>query len=137
QQVPLVHSELAKAEERLNAYRAGRESVNLSLETQSVLQRLVNVEAQLNELQFSEAEISRRFMPNHPTYDALLEKKQQLQRQRSNIEGKIDKLPETQQEMLRLERDISVTQQIYVQLRNKVQEMQIAEASTAGNVRIL
>jgi tyrosine-protein kinase Etk/Wzc len=137
QQVPLVHAELAKAEERLNAYRAGRESVNLSLETQSVLQRLVNVEAQLNELQFSEAEISRRFMPNHPTYDALLEKKQQLQRQRANIEGKIDKLPETQQEMLRLERDISVTQQIYVQLRNKVQEMQIAQASTAGNVRIL
>lgn len=137
EQVPLVQTELGKAEERLNAYRAGRESVNLSLETQSVLQRLVNIEAQLNELEFSEAEISRRFMPSHPTYEALLEKKEQLRKQKSGIEHKIELLPETQQEVLRLERDISVSQQIYVQLRNKVQEMQIAEASTAGNVRIL
>lgn len=137
EQVPLVQSELAKAEERLNSYRAGRESVNLSLETQSVLQRVVNLEAQLNELEFSEAEISRRFMPSHPTYEALLEKKEQLRKQKAGIENKIEALPETQQQVLRLERDISVTQQIYVQLRNKVQEMQIAEASTAGNVRIL
>lgn len=137
EQIPLVQSELIKAEERLNAYRAGRESVNLSLETQSVLQRLVNIESQLNELEFSETEISRRFMPNHPTYEALLEKKEQLRKQKAGIENKIEALPETQQEVLRLERDISVTQQIYVQLRNKVQEMQIAEASTAGNVRIL
>lgn len=137
EQVPLVQTELGKAEERLNSYRAGRESVNLSLETQSVLQRLVNIEAQLNELEFSEAEISRRFMPSHPTYEALLEKKEQLRKQKSGIENKIEALPETQQEVLRLERDISVSQQIYVQLRNKVQEMQIAEASTAGNVHIL
>lgn len=136
-QLPAVRTELSSAEDLLNTYRITRDSVDLTLETQSVLERLVNIEAKLNELAFSEAEISRRFKPSHPTYSALIEKKQQLQAERSNIEGKIDNLPETQQEILRLQRDVSVNQEIYVQLRNKVQEMQIAEASTVGNVRVL
>lgn len=136
-QLPAVRTELSSAEDLLNSYRITRDSVDLTLETQSVLERLVNIEAKLNELAFSEAEISRRFKPSHPTYSALIEKKQQLQEERSNIEGKIDNLPETQQEILRLQRDVSVNQEIYVQLRNKVQEMQIAEASTVGNVRVL
>ncbi|WP_136067218.1 polysaccharide biosynthesis tyrosine autokinase [Modicisalibacter radicis] len=136
-QVPAVRDELRLAEDSLNTYRTERDSVDLSLETQSILERLVNLESQLNELQFSEAEISRRFTPSHPTYAALLEKKRQLQSERENLESKIDGLPATQQEVLRLQRDVAVNQEIYVQLRNKVQEMQIAEASTVGNVRIL
>ncbi len=136
-QLPSIREELSAAEEQLNSYRIARDSVDLTLETQSVLERLVNIEARLNELSFSEAEISRRFTPSHPTYSALLEKKRQLQNERAGIETKIDSLPETQQAVLRLQRDVSVNQEVYVQLRNKVQEMQIAEASTVGNVRIL
>ena len=136
-QLPSVQSELNKAENQLNSYRIDRESIDLSLETQSVLERLVNIEAKINELEFSEAEISRRFTPTHPTYAALLDKKRQLQKERGNIEEKIDRMPETQQEILRLQRDASVNQEIYVQLRNKMQETQIAEASTVGNVRVL
>lgn len=136
-QLPAVRAEMISAEDQLNAYRVDRESVDLSLETQSVLERLVNIEAKLNELKFSEAEISRRFTPSHPTYAALLDKKNQLQSERAGIDSKIDRLPETQQEILRLQRDASVNQEIYMQLRNKMQEMQIAEASTVGNVRVL
>lgn len=136
-QVPHVRDELSTAEDRLNKYRTERDSVDLSLETQSILERLVNLESQLNELEFSEAEISRRFTPSHPTYAALLEKKRQLKKEQANLESKISGLPKTQQEILRLQRDVSVNQAIYVQLRNKVQEMQIAEASTVGNVRML
>ncbi|MDF9435182.1 polysaccharide biosynthesis tyrosine autokinase [Chromohalobacter israelensis] len=136
-QVPEVRGELVNAEQQLNAYRSENDSVDISMETQSVLDRVVNLESQLNELEFSEAEISRRFTPSHPTYAALLEKKAQLQKELNTLEERIDSMPETQQEVLRMQRDVSVNQEIYVQLRNKVQEMQIAEASTVGNVRVL
>lgn len=136
-QVPVVREELSRAESLLNAYRTDRDSVDLSLETQSILERLVNLEAQLNELGFAEAEISRRFTTSHPTYSALLEKKAQLNQEKTSLEGQVSRLPETQQEILRLQRDVTVTQAVYVQLRNKVQEMQISEASTVGNVRML
>ncbi|MBJ6911662.1 tyrosine-protein kinase, partial [Vibrio cholerae] len=47
------------------------------------------------------------------------------------------KLPKTQREILRMTRDVEVNQQIYVQLLNKVQELNVIKAGTVGNVRIL
>lgn len=137
QQTPDVLEKLRQSEDELNKYRMEQDSVDLSMETQSILSRLVNIEAQLNELEFSEAEISRRFTTNHPTYSALLEKKSQLQRERDKINEEINNLPETQQQILRKQRDVEVTQAIYVQLLNRMQEMNIAKASTVGNVRII
>ncbi|WP_168016905.1 polysaccharide biosynthesis tyrosine autokinase [Halomonas salinarum] len=137
EQVPEVRAELEAAENQLNQFRKSQDSVDLSLETKSVLERMVNLESQLSELEFTEAEISRRFSKGHPTYAALLEKKAQLQREKANLNERVSNMPETQQEILRLSRDVEVTQEVYVQLRNKVQEMEIAEASTVGNVRIL
>ena len=136
-QAPEMLRQLREAEDELNAYRMQRDSVDLSLETQALLERIVNLEAQLNELEFTEAEVSRRYTPSHPTYAALLEKRQQLQRERSELNARVNDLPETQQQILRMSRDVEVNQQIYVQLLNKMQEMDIARASTVGNVRIL
>ncbi|MWJ28483.1 polysaccharide biosynthesis tyrosine autokinase [Halomonas sp. ZH2S] len=136
-QEPEIREQLRAAEDALNAYRIERDSVDLSLETQSILERLVNLEAQLSELEFTESEVSRRFSPGHPTYSALLENKQQLINERERLNESIDNLPETQQQVLRRTRDVELNQEIYLQLRNKIQEMKIAKASTVGNVRIL
>ncbi|GAA3899655.1 polysaccharide biosynthesis tyrosine autokinase [Halomonas cibimaris] len=137
QQEPEIRQQLRTAENTLNRYRTERDSVDLTQETKSVLQRLVNIEAKLNELDFKEAEISRRFSPGHPTYSALLDKKQQLEDERERLNERVESLPETQQQILRRTRDVELNQEIYLQLRNKIQEMKIAKASTVGNVRIL
>lgn len=136
-QVPKIREQVNQAEEKLNAYRESQDSVDVTMETKSVLDRIVNLESQLNELEMNEAEIAQRFTKNHPTYQALLEKKAQLQRERKNLDQQVQNLPKTQQEILRLKRDFEVNNEIYVQLMNKVQETKIAEASTVGNVRIL
>lgn len=137
QQMPRVREQLRDAEDRLNEYRSEQDSVNLTLETQNMLSSMVELDSRLNELQMQEAELSRRFTPNHPVYAALLEKKAQLQRERANLEERTNNLPETQQQILRLTRDVEVTQQIYVQLLNRMQELNIAKAGTVGNVRII
>ena len=46
-------------------------------------------------------------------------------------------MPKTQQEILRLTRDVQAGQEIYMQLLNKQQELGITKASTVGNVRIV
>lgn len=74
-QLPKIRSELDLAEERLNQYRKQRDSVDLSLEAKSVLEQIVNIENQLNELTFREAEISQLFKKEHPNYRALREKR--------------------------------------------------------------
>ncbi|QEA40082.1 polysaccharide biosynthesis tyrosine autokinase [Pistricoccus aurantiacus] len=137
EQVPQVRESLSEAENRLNRYRANQDSVDLSFETESALSSLVELEKQLNELELVESEMARRFTPSHPQYQTLLEKKEQLQREKEQLESRVGNLPETQQEILRLTRDVEVTQEIYVQLLNRMQELRIAKAGTVGNVRIL
>ena len=136
-QLPTVKADLEAAENLLNEYRLRNESVDLSLETKSILEQIVNLDAQLNELAFKEAELSGRFKTTHPNYIALLKKRGTLMEQREHLTQKVQNLPETQQKILRLTRDVQVNQQIYVQLLNTVQELSIAKAGTVGNVRIL
>ena len=105
-QLPKISADLDQAEARLNAYRAQRDSVDLSLEAKSVLDQVVNVENQLNELTFREAEISQLFKKSHPTYRALHEKRQTLERERERLNNRVSAMPSTQQEILRLSRDV-------------------------------
>lgn len=137
EQTPLIQGSLNDAENRLNEYRATQDSVDLDFETRAMLERLVALEAELNELQFQETELTQRFTPSHPSYRALLEKRNQLQTERNGLEQQVNTLPETQRQVLRLNRDVEVSQQIYMQMLNATQELRIARAGTVGNVRIL
>lgn len=46
-------------------------------------------------------------------------------------------MPETQQEILRLSRDVESGRAVYMQLLNRQQELNIAKSSAIGNVRII
>lgn len=135
--LPEIKTQLNNAEDKLNHYRQLNESVDLNLEAKSALEVMVNVESQLNELTFKESDISQRFTKEHPAYIALLDKRKTLLSEKARLNKRVEKLPKTQQEILRLTRNVEVNQQIYVELLNKVQELSIVKASTVGNVRIL
>lgn len=135
--LPEIKNELTKAEDKLNLYRQENESVDLNLEAKSTLATMVDLDRQLNELTFDESDIAQRFTKDHPTYVALLAKRQTLLDEKAKMNKRVEKLPKTQREILRLMRNVEVNQQIYVQLLNKVQELNIVRASTVGNVRIL
>ncbi|WP_027252891.1 polysaccharide biosynthesis tyrosine autokinase [Photobacterium halotolerans] len=135
--LPDVKEHLTKAEDELNRFRQANDSIDLGLEAKTTLDVMVTLESQLNELTFKESEISQRFTKEHPAYIALMDKRKTLLGEREKLNRQVQKLPKTQREVLRLTRDVEVNQQIYVQLLNKVQELNILKASTVGNVRIL
>ncbi|HEH9426641.1 TPA: polysaccharide biosynthesis tyrosine autokinase [Aeromonas sobria] len=135
--LPQVKDELNRSEELLNVYRQQNESVDLSLEAKAALDTMVGLEKQLNELTFREAELQQLYTRQHPAYIALMEKRQTLMNTKNVINKSIKRLPKTQQEILRLTRDVQVGQQIFIQLLNKQQELNIMKAGTVGNVRII
>jgi tyrosine-protein kinase Etk/Wzc len=135
--LPGIKSELTGYEDTLNNYRQENESIDLGLEAQSTLKVMVGLEAQLNQLTFKESEVSQKFTKEHPTYRALLDKRDILLQEKERLNKQVQKLPKTQREVLRMTRDVQVNQQIYIQLLNKVQELSIIKAGTVGNVRIL
>lgn len=137
EQLPKVRSDLDLAEDKLNAYRKQKDSVDLTMEAKSVLDQIVNVDNQLNELTFKEAEISQLYTKEHPTYKALVEKRKTLQDEKLKLNRRVSSMPSTQQEVLRLSRDVESGRAVYLQLLNRQQELNIAKSSAIGNVRII
>ncbi|MCC4222776.1 polysaccharide biosynthesis tyrosine autokinase [Vibrio campbellii] len=135
--LPEIKDKLNGSEDILNRFRQENESIDLNLEAQSTLKVMVALEAQLNELTFKESEISQKFTQDHPAYKSLLDKRQTLLQEKARLNRQVQKLPKTQREVLRMTRDVEVNQQIYIQLLNKVQELNIIKAGTVGNVRII
>jgi len=137
EKLPEVKDKLMKAEGLLNSFRLKNESVDLSLETESILEQVVKIESQLSDLALEETKLKKLFTKEHPYYVSLMEKRETLNAKKEELQSKIKNLPETQQEILRLSRDLEVNQTLYVEMLNKVQELNIVKAGTVGNVRIL
>ncbi|WP_315709951.1 polysaccharide biosynthesis tyrosine autokinase [Brenneria uluponensis] len=135
--IPEIKSALILAEDRLSRYRQQNDSVDLSLEAKSMLDGSLQLDNELNQLALKEADISRLYTKEHPVYKALLDQKRVIEQEKQKINNQISQLPKTQQEILGLTRDMDVTQDIYVLLLNKQQELSITKASNLGNVRIV
>ena len=111
--------------------------MDISIETKGVLDQIVALETQISELSLKRVEYDRLYTREHPTYRTLITQMNELQAQKAQLLKKVDALPMTQQELLRLQRDMEVTTQTYTLLMNRAQEQDILRAGTIGNVRII
>ena len=136
-QLPEVKRQLEQSEQRFNDYQKQRNSVNISLETQGVLEQIVELDTTLQELELKRLELSRKFKREHPAYQGVLQQIKAVETEKDELTSKVGNLPETQQELLRLTRDVEVGNEIYMLLLSKTQELDIVRAGTVGNVRVV
>ena len=136
-QLPQVKKQLEAAEQRFNDYQVKQQSVDITLETEGVLRQLVKLETQLQELELKKLELGRKFKQSHPSYQAAVEQINAVENQKRRLAAEVQVLPETQQELLRLTRDVEVNNEIYTLLLAKTQELDIVRAGTVGNVRVI
>lgn len=137
EQLPQAEQNMREAEAAVNAFRQQQVTVDLSLETQTILGQVTRVETELADLQRREGEIAERFTPAHPTYRQLLEERDRLETRLANLRGQIGELPETQRQILNLTRELELAQRIYTELLTRAQEVEVLRASTIGNVRVV
>lgn len=137
EQLPNVRRDLEKATAALNVFQTQAHSVDITMQTKGLLDQTVAIETSIQQLQMQQADIERRFTPEHPAYKALLQQIGQLQSQKHAIETQVGHLPDTQQELLRLTRDVKVSNETYTNLLNQAQQLDIARAGTVGNVRVI
>lgn len=136
-QLPGAQAEVDKAAKALNAYRQAAQSVDLSFETQALLERATALEQDLARLALEEQSLADRFTQNHPAYQALLRNRAQIEDALATLRDEAVGLPETQREVFELTRNLEVSQEIYTQFLNRMQELQVLRASTIGSVRII
>ncbi|PTR30040.1 tyrosine-protein kinase Etk/Wzc [Luteibacter sp. OK325] len=136
-QLPKVRLELDKAQAAMNVFQTKSHSVDLSMQTKGLLDQIVAVENNMQQLHLQEADIDRRFTHDHPAYKALQQQMGQLQSQKDQMQKQVGDLPDTQQQLLKLNRDVQVSSTTYTSLLNQAQQLDIARAGTVGNVRIV
>ena len=137
EQLPIVRQNMEAAELSLNSYRLEKGSIDLPMETQATLQTIVSIEAQLNELRQEREKVTLAFTANHPTVIALDRQVSRLEAELAGLNGQVRDLPMTQQELLRLIRDVEVNTSLYTSLLDTAQELRVVKAGTIGNVRVI
>lgn len=137
EELPRLKETLQEAENKLNAYRQKSGSLDIPLESKGALESLTSIETQITMLRTEEAGLAELYTPEHPSYKAILDKLSVLENAKNKINRQIANLPNTQQEVIRLNRDVDTNQATYVQLLSKQQELNIMKASAQGNVRVV
>lgn len=137
EQLPVVKAELQAAEEALTLYRNHEGSVDLDKQASALLQQLVAVDQELTDLRQKREELIRRFTAAHPAVVALDAQISRLHERAAELEVRVGTLPKTQQEILRLTRNVEVSTALYTNLLNSYQQLQVIKAGTIGNVRVI
>lgn len=137
EQLPGIKRDLEEAERKFNDYQVKAGSVNITAEAEALLEQVVELETSVAELQLQQAELDRKYTRDHPAYQAWREQMAELRSRKQELDERIKSLPGTQQELLGLKRDLEVGTEIYTQLLNNIQELDIVRAGTVGNVRIV
>ncbi|WP_374244435.1 polysaccharide biosynthesis tyrosine autokinase [Zoogloea sp.] len=136
-QLPALKKEMDAAEAAYNNYRQARGSLDLNIETQSVLQSLVEVDNQIVALKQERDELRQSFTAEHPRVQAVDQRLDRLRDRRRQFDADVNKLPDTQQKVLQLARDVEVTTTLYTNLVNTSQQLKVSKAGTVGDVRIV
>ena len=136
-QLPQVHASLEAAEAELERYQLGKGGLDVSLATQAMVARSVEVEKASSELQVEAAALGQRFTENHPAVKTIQDKLRRLDAERTAIEARLKALPEAELESARRLRDVKVKNELYLALLNRAQELKVVKEGTLGNVRIL
>jgi len=137
EQLPVVRRQVEAAQVAMTAYQSKANSVDITMQTKGLLDQEVAVEASIQQLRLKQAEMDRSFTREHPAYRALLSQIASLEARKSGFQREVGNLPDTQQELLRLTRDLQVSNEMYTALLNQAQQLDVARAGAVGNVRIV
>ena len=136
-QAPEIKTKLDLAENRLNAFRAQKGSVDIPKEAELVLQQNSGLTAQISALKQKKEELLRIYQEDSDVVSTLNTQISKLQGEASTLNQKLKALPGTQQEFVRLSRDVQVNTELYTALLNNIQHLQVTQAVEGPSTRVV
>ncbi|CAJ94842.1 Polysaccharide biosynthesis tyrosine autokinase [Cupriavidus necator] len=137
QQLPQLREQVEEAETRYNAMRSQRGTIDLGEESKLVLVQSMQIQTRLQELHRQRQELATRFTNGHPALEAIDGQIGRLNAQINAIAGQIQKLPDVEQHVLRLMRDVKVSTEMLQSLLNDIQHLKLIKASKVGTARLV
>jgi len=135
--LPRSKDNLSEAEQALSDFQSSNDTISLELETRNLLERRVAIQSQLEQLSFERQDLRQRFSIQHPKISSLDNKIKELNKLVFEDSEKAQGLPVLQRRLLALTREVTVNTEMYTYLINRTQELQLMEAGTVGDIRII
>lgn len=137
QQVLNLKDELDKAETALTDYKAKQGVLGVSTAATFLLEQLVSTHRSLEELKLKKEALLQEFTDKHPYIISIKQQQKKIEKELAIVEDKVKELPQSEQKILSLKREVEVKSQLYLLLLNKVQQLQITKEGTISDIRVL
>lgn len=136
-QLPDIKAQMDSSLLKFNTYRNKVGSVDIGAETQIILEKRNKLQQSLLDLQQRKQSAIRLFQPEHPTIKTLEEQENNLKRELANNTAATKRLPNTQQEVLKLTNEVDMSKHMYTTMLNNIQQLKLVSAGEVGSVRII
>lgn len=137
EQLPELKRELERSEARYTQFRNEHGAIDSGEEGKLSLQQLAAARLRRTELEQKRAGMAAQLAPNHPLMVALDAQLRDAGREIQELAGSLRALPEREQQMARLARDIKVQQDLYPALLNTAQQLRMITVGRMNNVHMV
>jgi tyrosine-protein kinase Etk/Wzc len=136
-QLPEIKTQLEQAEAKYNAFRNANGTVDLGEESKLSLQQSSAAKLKKMELQQKKIELLARYTEDHPAVQGIDSQIREINGQINSVNDHIKQLPQIEQNLLRLQREVKVNTDLYTQLLNTAQQLRLVTVGKVSNVRLV
>lgn len=136
-QLPVLKTQLEKAENEYNTFRSAHGAVNLSAESAALLQSSSTAQQRIAELRQQRAQLMARFTPDNPALVAVDGELGEAEKALAQLSAQTRALPPIEQGLVRLQREVTVDTNIYTNLLNNREQLRLLKAGRVSNVRMI
>ena len=135
--LPQLKRQLEESEGKLTRFRNSNGTFALTTEGELALKQGVELQTSLLTLQQKRRELQATFTAEHPSIRAIDQQIAAVNREIGGLTSKVTTLPNLEQDMVRLTRDVKVNSESYATLLNSLQQLRLVKEGKVGNVRVV
>jgi tyrosine-protein kinase Etk/Wzc len=135
--LPELRKQVDNSESAFNQFRRRTGTFDLGAEGQTLLDQGVKLQTNLLELQQKRKQLLPLYAPEHYTIKAIDAQIASVNAELTTLNNRAKTLPDIEQDLLRLTRDVKVNNELYVNLLNAAQQLRLAKEGKVGNVRVV
>lgn len=135
--LPEIQKQMQVSETDYTKFRDKHGTFDLSAEGKAQLEALVDLQVKLLELQQQRRTLTPQYTNAHPAIKTIDQQINALQAEIKRMERDMRRMPELQQELLNLNRNVKVNSELYVNLLNSAQQLRLIKEGKVGSVRII
>lgn len=135
--LPELRKQMETSEDKYTKFRDQHGTFDLGAEGHASLSSSVSLQVKQLELQQRRRELAPQFTAAHPTIKVIDQQIAAINKELDTLAKNVQKMPDLEQQLLSLMRNVKVNSEMYVNLLNSGQQLRLVKEGKVGNVRIV